>query len=275
MRVSKPLVLLGLSLVLGAACDPTASVSTTNGITVDSQSLNAADIPQATLDAIRELDIYFEHASVGGNISDGIDALAAENSSRYSIGRATWGESVDPADNLDWFDSNNGFVDFGRGNPGFAAKVSGFEDNIQTGGVGSRVDVASYKMCYIDYNFSGYDNDIPVAFAAARDSMEALEAAYPSVAFVWWTMPIETIGDADRDAYNTLVRQYCSANNKWLLDIADIEAHDGAGTHLTDSNGYEYMYADWTDDGGHLDTDGARRLALAWWVLLARISGWD
>jgi hypothetical protein len=111
--------------------------------------------------------------------------------------------------------------------------------------------------------------------------MEALEAAYPSVAFVWWTMPIETEQtsyDCDieaRQSYNDKVRAYCGDQGKWLLDIADIESHDEAGNAETiDIAGTrcEALYSAYAADTGHLNSAGAERMAKAYWRLLAEIA---
>lgn len=270
------LILCGI-LLLSCETDPKAPGTTTGGSDTDGfianyQSVSLADtIPLSVLDSVRGLDVYFEHASVGSNISAGIDSLATSNASRYAIGRESWGSGSIENNIISWYQQNSGFGDNSRGNPGFSEKVDLFDNSIRTAGFADELDVASYKMCYIDNNIE----DSEAAFEYARDSMESLEEDFPDITFIWWTMPICTDGDEVRDAYNNLVRQYCSENDKYLIDIADIECHDPQGNRLTDSNGYELLYSDYTDDGGHLDEDGAELLARAWWVTLAKITGWE
>ena len=104
--------------------------------------------------------------------------------------------------------------------------------------------------------------------------MTYLEAKYPGVKFVWWTMPIKTEGDKIRDEYNRLVRDYTRANNKRLFDIADIESHDPTGTAITNNN-YPAQFEGYSSDGGHLNEEGSQRVALAWWQMMARLAGWN
>jgi hypothetical protein len=94
------------------------------------------------------------------------------------------------------------------------------------------------------------------------------------------------------------MREYAINNNKILFDVADIEAHDPDGNPCYDdrdgvefcgSNGCEnepddgqYLPAicqDYTTEsnGGHLGSvsAGKIRIAKAFWVLMARIAGYD
>jgi hypothetical protein len=57
--------------------------------------------------------------------------------------------------------------------------------------------------------------------------------------------------------------------------MADIESHNAAGAKLLDGSNRELMRSEWTSDGGHLNDAGARRVASAWWWLMARIAGWS
>jgi hypothetical protein len=87
-------------------------------------------------------------------------------------------------------------------------------------------------------------------------------------------VPLETSGNAERDAYNSLVRAYCSAHREWLLDIAAIESHDAFGTSLKDAAG-ERLNAAYAGDSGHLNAAGSKLVARAYWVLLAGIANGD
>ncbi|HOV14429.1 MAG TPA: hypothetical protein PK771_09115, partial [Spirochaetota bacterium] len=128
----------------------------------------------------------------------------------------------------------------------------------------------SFKFCYIDNTYSSANT----AFDSVKKVMEELETKYPNLKFFWWTMPIMTEGDSKRDQFNTLVRNYCKSNNKFLLDLADIECHSPEGVKQTSKDGYELLYSSYSDDGGHLITSGSLRVAKAYWVILARMCGW-
>jgi len=67
--------------------------------------------------------------------------------------------------------------------------------------------------------------------------MLALEAQYPDTKFIYWTMPLMTDDDASavlRAQFNQNLRNWIATqNNKYLFDIADIEAWDSTGVHHT------------------------------------------
>jgi hypothetical protein len=208
---------------------------------VDHTTLDIDQIPKDTLDAARILTMNFDHASVGNNIKSGMEDLMAMNAMLYEY------------PNWDWHN---------RGNPGWKEKVNQFvawvADHI------NEYDVFQMKFCYIDN---------AAQWTYYRDAMLNLEATYPGKIFVWWTMPIKTTGNANCDAFNTQIRNYCVANGKPLYDIAAIESHDPSGTPISEG-GFEAMSSNYTDDGGHLNKTGRMREAQAMWWLMARLTGW-
>ncbi|MDD2823087.1 MAG: cohesin domain-containing protein [Candidatus Daviesbacteria bacterium] len=198
-------------------------------------------MPDTVITQASALKMMFRHASVGSNINDGLNALTAQNT-KYN--RTNWSFQA-------------------RGNPGWQAKVDDFD--VQVALQASTMDVLSQKFCYID---QGAD------WNYYRTHMEALMAAYPTKKFIWWTMPIMTSGDPSRDAFNNNLRTYAATHNIILFDLAAIESHDPAGNAIT-SGGLEAMYPAYSSDGGHLTAAGSQRVAQAFWVMMARISGWD
>jgi len=233
-------VLAGIAVVL-CLLVPVAQAGAQT-IVADHASTDVAAIPDAAIANAAALRLLVRHASVGGNIDSGLDALHAANA-RYD--RGLW--------------------DFqSRGNPGWQAKVDDLVS--QAAAQGASFDVLTMKFCYIDPNAS---------FTYYRDAMLGLEGTYPTKRFVWWTIPIETSGNTNRQAFNDQVRAYALANGKVLFDIADIESHDAAGVKRVDGNGRELMCDEWTSDGGHLSAAGSQRVASALWWLMARVAGWS
>jgi hypothetical protein len=227
-------------------------------------NMNADIIPDKVIAQIKTLDVYFEHASVGSNITDGLAALAASKS-RYNCDRHTWGNTFDAS----WYSSHDGFGDNARGNPGLQQKISLFDTNMRSSDFANAVDVAMFKFCFIDTTGTAQE-----AFNGVRSVMDSLERDYPHTIFVWWTMPLNTTGDQRKDEYNKLVRDYCSANNKHLFDLADIESHTPESAAQTDASGREVLYGGYSSDGGHLNQTGSLRIANAWWLFLATLCGW-
>jgi hypothetical protein len=226
-------------LALALAGAPEAGAQ---AIVADHTATALASIPDGALPPAANLRLLVRHASVGGNINSGLDALRSQNA-KYD--RSRW-------------------IFQSRGNPGWRAKV---DDLVaQAASYASSYDVLTMKLCYIDSDAS---------FTYYRDKMLQLEAGYPTKRFVWWTMPVETSSNAARQGFNDQVRAYALANGKVLFDIADVETHNAAGQKRTDVYGREVMWPEWTSDGGHLSSAGAQRVASAWWWLMARLGGWD
>lgn len=229
----------------------------------------AADLPPATVEAIRNQVWFFTHASVGGNMLKGMDALRKENPSKFPLRAKSVSYSPDGrkvADRPD--DVTPGTIyECNRRNPGWAAKYEIFRKAIaESNWNGSPVQFAMDKLCYVDP-----DAD-PARYI---EMMSRLEKEFPQTTFVYTTLPLRTEEDSanvKRNNYNQAVRKFAVANNRLLLDIADIQAHDPQGNPVTFTrNGktYQKLHAAYTNDGGHLNTEGAKRVALGWYAVAA------
>ena len=230
-------------------------------------------IPQGYLDQARRLKVLFCHASVGGTIMNGMvgrKGLANENPERYQIGGQQNADAT-------WFDANTGIIDISHtGWPLNGSKILGFDNHIRNLGYGAplRTNVAFMKYCYIDWQPG---TNVEQRWNEYRITMEALEADFPDITFVWWTTAVNTAGDAGdvREAFDNMLREYCINNGKVLFDLADIESHDLQGNPCYDDIGAEALYAGYAVDGAHPRDIGQLRLASAMWWLLARIAGWE
>ena len=123
------------------------------------------------------------------------------------------------------------------------------------------------KFCWIDpdADISGY-----------KTMMSSLLTTYPDLVLVYCTMPLTNSTDSDtaaRNTFNNALRTYCSTNNLWLFDIADIESHQSDGTAYTDPDtGAELEWPYYSYDPGHMNVgDCDVRPAKALITLLARI----
>ena len=226
-------------------------------------------LPQATMDAIGQQTWLFTHASVGGNMIDGMNALHAGNATRYKLLIAWVGDNGSRAYDPPASTVPGTIYDCNRGNPGWQAKVTYFDNSVRTSGWHRPAVVAALdKLCYIDQAANA---------VTYLNSMAALEASYPATRFVYATMPLMTSSDSDnvlRNQYNTAVRAYCTSNGRLLLDIADIEAYDPNGVQYTFVSGgqtYQRMYPGYSSDGGHLSATGSQRVALGWYAAAAAL----
>ena len=249
----------------------------------------AEDPPAGALEKVGRLRWFFTHASVGGNLVTGLNALREEDPVRFPLrifgydgnsgdgdyhgavgtegaeGGADYRASADPAS------ASNGFVyECMRGNPDWRNKLVCFSNSvIQSGWRFPKVNVVMDKLCWIDPHAD------PAEYCAR---MAGLEASCPQTLFVHMTIPLTTEGAGSendlRNEFNRFVRAYCRTAGKWLLDVADIEAWSEDGTEQTYESGgatNQMMVAayavgpEWGDF--HLNAAGRRRVALGWHAL--------
>jgi len=256
-------ILVSALLVL-AAPDPAGAQ------VVDHRHLAAvATFPQSVLDAIGSQRWLFTHASVGGNMVEGLDDLHALDAARYRLATAWVGfdAGLNRADAPPATTLPGTVYECQRGNPGWSEKVAIFDNSVRLAGWRlPQVDVVMDKLCYIDPDANAN------VYAA---SMTALRAAYATTAFVYTTMPLTTGEDADnvlRNQYNQAVRIHCASTGAVLYDLADMEAYDGNGIAQTFSSGghtWQKLYDGYTDDGGHLNVTGRQRVAIGWYAVAA------
>jgi hypothetical protein len=243
VKVMKKILCVSVICVASAILSCGSSPSSgSDGFVIDHTKTSTSGFSTEDISKAEAVRIYFEHASVGANICDGLDAMSGE------------------------LDRSN-IVDNARGNPGWQAKADLFSNDIDgTPYNANDFDALMFKFCYID-NGIGAGN-VQAGFDYVRNIMEDLESLYPNKTFVWWTMPLHR-GDPpnddgfnnERHAYNTLVRDYCTAHNKVLFDIADIECHDPSGNRIQEG-GYDSLYSGYASDNeGHLNATGSDRVA--------------
>jgi hypothetical protein len=257
---------LVLVLLLGAALPARAQI-------VDPGDVDElASLPQCVMDGIGAQRWLFTHASVGSNMVAGLDDLRVLDPVRYQLETAGVGYdggalTADPPP----APTVAGTVyECGRGNPGWQEKFTIFDNSVRLAGWrATAVDAVLDKLCYIDEGASA---------AGYLTSMDALALSYPTTAVVYATMPLTTGEDAAnvlRNLYNEAVRAHCATNGALLYDIADIEAHAPDGAEQTFESGgetYQKLYAGYTSDGGHLDTEGRQRVAQGWYATAATLT---
>ncbi len=249
---------------------------------IDHRSISEFDqIPTNYIQASIQITSLFRHASVGGNINDGLNCLGNVFTPRpyscdryldpdeifYDViyNRSNWDFEYHslPNPNPAWWDKLNKFVD----------RVNGLAPN--------SYDIVAFKFGYVDgvpganIDNKFFNNDPNDNFPSVED-LEALEAAHPDKTVVYWTMGLARIvGTEKSESFNQQMRAYAIANDKILMDIGDILSHDPNGAPCFYS-GYEALCADYTDEteGGHLNARGMQRMAKAYWVLMAHLAGW-
>ncbi len=227
-----------------------------------SNCLAVASYTQAQMDQIGQLKWYFAHASVGEYIMDGITALHATNASYYQL-HGVAATNTPPAT------TEAGVIyEHDRGNPGWFTKLDLFKSCVSNGWRYPLVNLALSKFCFVD---DAADLSTTIDYISAR------EQAYPETVFVYTTIPLETSpnwANYYRNVYNDGMRDWCRTNNRVLLDVADIEAHDTNGVLCTFTLNGRVCQNQWpgynaSGDGGHPDSPYAQRLLASGFYALA------
>ena len=236
-------------------------------------SLN--DIGDEQLKKLANVKIYFGHQSVGYNIIDGLKDLMEQNN-QLNL-------NIVETDNPEVL-SKPGFIHSKVGqNSNPNSKADEFKDLMEKG-FDNKTDIAFFKFCYVDIKFDSNPQEI---FRYYQDTLSALEENYPDTTFVHVTMPLTAApagikatikriiksflgkpiygydDNIKRHEFNELMRR-TYANRAPLFDLALIESIQPNGKQIEYTrNGKPFyqLYPDYTDDGGHLNKEGRKRIA--------------
>jgi hypothetical protein len=122
-------------------------------------------------------------------------------------------------------------------------------------------------------NWRPNDRDPDVAWAYYRSSLERAEKTWPKASVIWTTMPLASSRNTLRNYFNSKVRAYAAERGKPLLDIAAIQSTNVAGHTFVDAEG------ECSDPAlvmptrlPELNTEGAVRMARAWWWMQANLA---
>ena len=141
-------------------------------------------------------------------------------------------------------------------------------------------DVAMMKLCYVDI---GENTDIHDLFRYYISMVEKLVKSAPGVHLVHLTVPLRSIrlglrsrikllagqalepveNNIRREAYNSLMRSEYG-NEHHFFDLARLEATqpDGCTSSFQyRSEAVRMLYSGYSDDGGHLNTNGKQVIA--------------
>ncbi|MCO6484516.1 MAG: hypothetical protein J5I41_01945 [Saprospiraceae bacterium] len=296
-----------------------------NGFVIDRHAVALFDhIPDTFLTAARQMRLMFSDRSVGQNIHEALDYFQAASwaqtpaSARRDYTDSLWNWKTYSA--ADWAAGavperirfNPDPEKYDRSNWVFEPKSGSWseltQDFIQTLGPDyeDQVDVWSYQFSYLSviegdniaHPANGFFSDHPTLFDV--HDLESYLAQHPDITFFYWTTSLaRDIGSSVSTAFNEQMRQYCQANGKILLDMADIISHTDKGVPCFDNrdgvpytamtgqsenhpdDGFDHpaICQDYTTEteGGHLGSVSAGKvmIAKAFWVLMARIAGWD
>lgn len=284
-------------------------------IIVDSRSVDAFDdIPEQYIQAAADLRMLFIDRSVGGNIHEGLTCLSYPNDEQAPFSSCRVLEHFEPSYEvdpsvIDWsrpggYDRSNWEFQFWLSNCGnWPDKIQCFQDMVNP--IIGQFDVVSFQYSYLAVMDGSTIANQPGGFfwdnSAYLDvyDFEDYVAQHSDKVFIYWTSSLaRSIGNEVSVSFNEQMRQYAIDNEKVLFDVADILSHDPDGNPCYDNrdgvyyannhdsenfpdDGQQYLaicphYTTETE-GGHLGSvaAGKIRVAKAFWVLMARIAGWD
>jgi len=273
---------------------PTLAPPTLTNI-IDHTSLPLYDqIPTRYLDAAENIRFTFVDRSVGSNIFDGLGCLAAQNWARsisscrrhYTDASLTSWKTFtinDPViPEVIQFPGGNS-----RANIEFIFRADTWENDLRWF-IDNYPNYAHRDIFTLQHNYLHVGSGSTIAREYFNPSypgtniydVVALEAQYPMNTFVYWTTSLaRTIGTPESQSFNDQMRSWVRANDKILIDVADILSHTPEGVPCVNSQGFEIICREYTteSDGGHLGSvsGGKIQVAKAIWILLAQLAGWN
>lgn len=266
---------------------PTPDLPPGQSLIIDHGAIADFDrIPDTYIRAAADLMMLFRHASVGGNINDGLDCLMNNFDVRPS--HCDRGLSPDEIFYDPKYDRSNWRFEYhseNNPNPGWWNKENFFIERVDNLGPNEPYEVVGFKFGYVDATTGSniadkFFNNDPGDNLPSIEDLEQMEVNHPDKIHMWWTMGLaRAIGTVESESFNQQMRAYAAANGKILMDIADIESHrpDGSPCYDNGGRGIEALCDEYTEEvnGGHLNARGKQRMAKAVWVMMARIAGWD
>lgn len=254
-----PIMLAGCMALL-AGCGHQQSEESANAMTNVKVIPTVADVQD--LQRLSQLKIAIGHQSVGGEIIDGLGALARESNVPLAIAETRQSFTV-PA--LHHFK-------IGR-NSEPDSKLRDFEATMSADLAGV-ADIALMKFCYIDFTPETNPKQLAQAYIA---EIESLSTRYPQTTFVPVTAPLTTVqtgpkaiikklmgrvpagyeSNVMRKEFNEILRAHYADSSR-LFDIAAIESDFGKVAIEHEGRRIEALDPALTYDGGHLNDRGRR-----------------
>lgn len=231
------------------------------------------NVSTASLNSLAQKKIFFGHQSVGNNIIEGMKCIITG----IPEVKLNIVETNNPAD----FDGPIfGHAKVGKNLDPFL-KIDDFK-KIMESGIGSKVDIAFLKFCYLDITEK---TDIDMLFDYYIKTFNYLRNKYPNTQFIHLTVPLtlsqstkgikakikrlfkKRFWDEDdnikRNLFNQKIITYF-IKEKTVFDLAKYEATFPDGiVNIFDKLGIEYfsLVPAYTDDGSHLNNYGRKTIA--------------
>jgi hypothetical protein len=244
----------------------------TTAIVVDHTSVALFDqIPPTYRTAAAALRLLLRTASVGQNISSGLNCLVNNASNFCRTGFGVPAAQV-PIVSQPQYGRAAWLLEF-RGNPGWRGKVDDIISQVNSRS--ASFDFVTLKQSYVDDASLAQFWD--PSYHPGIAELESLAAAHPNNRIIYMTAAISKLPQPHIFTFNVQMRSYTAAEQQPLFDLADLESHRPDGSPCLTS-GVPTICAEYNTEvnGGHLTNGMAQqRVAKAFWVLMARLAGWQ
>jgi len=241
----------------------------------ESDYIKLEDIPATAWKELGGKKIFFAHQSVGNNIINGIKDIIKENPTLY-LNIMEISEPVELEEGVFAHTTNIGK------NEDPQSKIDAFASYMENG-IGNNADLAFLKFCFVDVDNK---TDIQNLFTAYKNEMAKLKNKYPETTIIHFTVPLlkknkpsfknwikGLFGKNDgffanehnikRNKFNDLiVKEYIGIEP--VFDLAETESTYPDGSRETFIENGEKHYSlvpAHTDDGGHLNETGRKKIA--------------
>jgi len=247
---------------------------------MENNATSTEDIKEKVFEVLVNEKILFGHASVGNNIVDGIqEMMSADN--RFEKINIQKLES-------EYHISAPGFYHFGVRKNGFPKqKCDHFKQMLIDNGLGHKVDIAFFKLCYVDIE---EDANVKEIFDYYVNTMEDVKRKFPNLKILHATVPLYSHGkgikgfikslikpdnhNIKRNEFNEkLIEKYKDSDP--IYDLAKVESSypDGRrSTFKVEGKEYFSLANEYTYDGGHLNKLGRRQAAKNLLKLLSEVA---
>jgi hypothetical protein len=243
------------------------------------------DVPGEYWAKLAEKKIFFGHQSVGYNIIDGVtDIINERDYIKLNV--------IEAREPSAFEQPVLAHSQVGMNTKPFS-KIKRFEE-IMDSGVGSKVDIAFFKFCYVDIM---RDSDPQEIFDGYSAAMKELKDRYPDTKFLHVTVPIRSVpkgakrylkqtvklligkqgffeDNMMRRHFNDLLNNAYSETGLFF-DLALLESVNANGFGCYAQKGAEkvsVMAPEYTEDGGHLNSQGRKKVAEQLLIILAEIA---